>query len=104
MPNQWSLIGGGVHLVESPEDAAIREVKEETNFLVNNITIFTKITFNSEWDAIVFYARVDSNKQKMVLHEGKELRFFPKKEALAFINHLSYSNPFLEAFRKYLNN
>lgn len=103
MPNQWSLIGGRVEEDETPEKAAIREVREETDLLVKNLAVFTKITFNDRWDAIIFYVRVDSSKQKMILHEGKRLMFFSKEEIVTFINSLPYSNPFLEVLKKYLN-
>ncbi len=104
MSNQWSLIGGEVEKGEAPIKAAIREVKEETNLLAKNLTVFTNITFNDKWDAIIFCAQVNSSKQKMILHEGKKLTFFPKGEMIRFINNLSYTNPFLEVLKKYLNN
>jgi 8-oxo-dGTP pyrophosphatase MutT (NUDIX family) len=103
MPNQWSLVGGEVKQNENPKKAAVREVREETGFLVKNLIVFTTIVFNKAWDAIIFHARVDSDKQNIVLHEGKELVFFPKDKVANFIDNLSYSNPFLEALKKYLN-
>jgi 8-oxo-dGTP pyrophosphatase MutT (NUDIX family) len=36
-PWAWTLPGGGVDKKETPEQAAIREVKEETGFVVNSI-------------------------------------------------------------------
>ena len=37
MPNVWALPGGKAELNETPEEAAIREVKEETNLDVSNL-------------------------------------------------------------------
>ena len=103
MPNQWSLVGGGVEDGESVETAAIRETKEETSLTAQKLTKFSTINFNEKWDAIIFHVLVDTKHEKMVLHEGKKLMFFSKEKVKVFINKLSYSNPFLDVFKLYLS-
>lgn len=36
-PGVWTLPGGGCNLRETPEDAAIREAKEETGYIINTL-------------------------------------------------------------------
>jgi len=38
MPKKWGLPGGKIETGETPEEAAIREVKEEANLNVENLT------------------------------------------------------------------
>ena len=37
MPEKWALVGGHVEKGELPEDAAIRETKEETTLVLKNL-------------------------------------------------------------------
>lgn len=104
MRNQWSLVGGKVEQDETPEKAATRETKEETGLFVKNLTVYTTIVFDKEWDAIIFHAEVDSDKQKIIPNEGKKLMFIPQNKVINFVKNLSYSNPFLEVLMQFLNN
>ena len=38
MPEKWALVGGHVEKGELPEDAAIRETKEETTLVLKNLS------------------------------------------------------------------
>lgn len=104
MPNQWCLIGGRVEPDETPEGATVREIEEEIGLLSKQISPYTTINFDKNWNVIIFDVQVDSNKQQIVLHEGKKLKFFTKKELITFIKTLPYSNPFLDVLMQYLEN
>jgi mutator protein MutT len=103
MPNQWSLVGGEVEQGERAEDAVLREIKEETGLTTQNPILFSTISFDEKWDAIIFHALVNTDHEKLVLNEGKRLLFVPKEKVSSFINDLSYSNPFLDILKSYLN-
>lgn len=101
-PNNWCLIGGGIEDNESPKQAIIREVKEETGIKINKPVYIKTIKIDAEWDSIIFHVSIDTSNQKIVTYEGKKLKFFSKEQALSLINRLPYSNPFLEALKDYL--
>jgi len=46
--NKWEFIGGHIEFLETPEDAVIREVKEESGLEVKIIRLLPKI-FNNHW-------------------------------------------------------
>lgn len=102
LPNQWSLIGGGVEHDEQPEEAVVREVKEETNLSITKTFYLKKIAFDDKWDAIIFHAQVDLIGQEIKINEGKKLKFFSKNEVLNLFKRLKYSNPFLEVLKEYI--
>lgn len=105
IPNQWSFIGGACEEGEEPIDAARREVKEESNLTVSNLKLFTH--YISEYDEVelyIFHGQVDSRKEKIILGEGQELKFFPKKELLKLIKNLDYSNQNLKTVVDFIKN
>lgn len=102
MTGQWSLVGGEVNKDEDPETAAVREVKEETNLNILEIKRIKKINFNSEWNAIIFKATVNTNIDKIKISEGKKLSFFSKAKLINHLSKLKYSNLFLETLKESL--
>lgn len=48
LPGYWELVGGGVEPGETPEDAVVREVKEETGLTVNPIERYYDYSFVNE--------------------------------------------------------
>lgn len=102
MTNQWSLVGGEIEKDELPKKAAVREVQEETGLVVLSVTELGLIPFNEQWDSIIFLAKVNTTKQKVVLGEGKKLKFFTSKELLNLLNYLDYINPFLDFLKDYI--
>ncbi|MBI3033044.1 NUDIX domain-containing protein [Candidatus Woesearchaeota archaeon] len=91
-PGKWLIPGGGVEWGETAEACAIREVKEETNLDITDITlvdvqesIFPK-EFYQERHFIFFdyTAKVINNGNKIILNEElQEYQWIKPEEALA---------------------
>ncbi len=63
--NKWNGVGGKFEKGESPEDCAVREIKEETGFDVFNLKMKGVLTFpefdgKNDWLVFVFTAETDS--------------------------------------------
>jgi mutator protein MutT len=91
-PNHWTLPGGKVEKGESPEQAIVREVKEEIGLDLQKFRLFEKVTertsegVDERW---IFYGSIsEEDKRHLILGEGIELRFFSSLEipslAIAF--------------------
>jgi len=91
-PLHWDLIGGHVEEGETPEQALIREVKEELNIDLKEFTFFRKYECN-EGDAYpnvkyIYTGRIDLPKEEITLLEGDHARYFRKDE----IDDLRFAN------------
>lgn len=93
LKNQCCLVGGNVE-DEEIEEAVIREVKEETNLDISNLKFFKKFKFHNK-EICIYHGTVGNRKQKMILKEGKELKFFTIEEFRKLFEKLNYSNLFL---------
>lgn len=82
-PNTWAIPGGLVEQGEHPKSGAIRELQEETGYLVKNPKLFFKGNWvgadGKEADHYFYWARFDG-KQKIGCFEGQEFRFVGKEE------------------------
>jgi len=84
----WGLPGGFVHISESPEDAALRELEEETG--VKKVYLEQLYTFGEPKRdprgrviSVAYYALVDSTKIKPVVtgeEEIENVQWFPARE------------------------
>jgi 8-oxo-dGTP diphosphatase len=83
-PNYWDLIGGHVEEGETPEEALIREVKEELDIDLKEYTFYKKF----EWltgDAYnnikyIYSGRINLPIEEITLLEGVRAQYFSKEE------------------------
>ncbi|WP_368914781.1 NUDIX domain-containing protein [Exiguobacterium acetylicum] len=87
----WSLPAGAIELGESPAQAVIREVYEETGLFVRPVRLIAtfggesfRLTYPDgnevEYVATMFECEVVSGKLEAIDGESKQLAYFPKNE------------------------
>jgi 8-oxo-dGTP diphosphatase len=88
-PNQWAMPGGKIEEGESPEEAARREVWEETGLDAGAIVAYSTrtrpsvITVDGLVEMHVFSGPTEATQDDVVLGEGQAMVFLTPDEILA---------------------
>lgn len=98
--DQWFIPGGGIELDESFEDCCVRELAEETGYLVKPLKQYLTINeYYEEWFFMSHYFVCDcirETERKLTEREvlvGLEPRWISLKEAIEiFSKHQDYAN------------
>jgi mutator protein MutT len=107
---EWGYFGGKIDAGESPEEAIVREIKEELEFnlkdfkFLKEYVAYAKLLRNGEMAEVkhhVFLKLINLDDfDKMVLHEGDGMKWFSIEEAKK-LNMLGLDPKVLEDFEIY---
>jgi len=83
-PNHWDLIGGHVEEGETPEEALVREVKEELDIDIKEYTFYKKyecLTGDAyENTKYIYSGKINIPIEEVTLLEGQRPQYFTKEE------------------------
>jgi 8-oxo-dGTP diphosphatase len=83
-PNHWDLIGGHVEDGETPEEALLREVKEELNIELKDYAFYKKYECLSgdayENIKYIYTGKINLPIEEITLLEGERAQFFSREE------------------------
>lgn len=92
-PGKWENAGGEVDDGETPEEAIVREIKEELGVVFNIKNILLEDNFpNSDgtWHVILYSGNIDGEPKAMIPEETSEIRWF-KISQLSKVDLASYT-------------
>ena len=86
-PNKWSLFGGGIESNENPEEALIREIKEEIGISINEIILLEDIPLiqvvqDKKFHISMHIYKVITTDKPKIFTEGQEFGWFTIDEIL----------------------
>lgn len=102
-PQHWDLFGGHIEDGESPEEALVREVKEEINFDLKEYNFFREYKC-LEGDAYpnikyIFSGKINLPVDEITLLEGDYLKYFLREE----IPDVKFANILKSIVMDYIN-
>lgn len=101
-PHGWDYAGGGVDKGESPDDAARREILEETGLSINEVSIFSTYHGHSRGHEYVMlgYTAYTSTSEVALSWEHEAYRWVSLEEAAALDLPVQY-RAFLDAYQRH---
>lgn len=102
-PNHWDLIGGHVEKGETPEEALVREVKEELDIDLMEYTFYKKYEC-LEGDAYpnikyIYSGKINIPIDEITLLEGERSQYFSREEIL----NIRFANIIKSIILEYIN-
>lgn len=76
-PNHWDLFGGHVDEGETPEQALVRELKEELNLDITDYQFYKTFESTNETKPntkFVFIVKINQDANELTLYEGQYLK------------------------------
>jgi 8-oxo-dGTP diphosphatase len=102
-PNHWDLIGGHVEEGETPEEALVREVKEELDIDIKEFSFYKKyecLTGDAyENIKYIYTGKINIPIEEVTLLEGEKPQYFSCKE----IPDLKFANIIKSIVMDYIN-
>ena len=102
-PSHWDLIGGHVEEGETPEEALIREVKEELNIELKEYSFYKKfecLTGDAyENTKYIYTGRINLPVEEITLLEGERPQYFTREE----IPDVKFANIIKSIMMDYIN-
>lgn len=104
----WSFPKGHVEAMESEQETALRETKEETNLNCTLLDGFREVTAYSPaknvMKEVVFFVGLASSKaMKKQLEEIKEVGFYPFEQAMRLLTFNNDKSVLQKAYQFYMN-
>lgn len=103
-PNHWDLIGGHVEVGETPEEALVREVKEELDIDLKDFTFYKKFECFTgdtyENTKYIYTGKINIPIEEVTLLEGERPQYFTKEE----IPNIKFANILKSIVMDYINN
>jgi len=84
LPDCWQLVGGEIEKGETPKQALLREVKEETSYDLKDYKLISQFTGLKDENVWLYLAFIDkSEESKFILgrDEGQEIGWFTFEKA-----------------------
>jgi 8-oxo-dGTP pyrophosphatase MutT (NUDIX family) len=89
-PNQWSIPGGSIESWESAEEAACREIREETGLFIGSQLsllwhgMFPSLSHSGMYNEhFVYVERTHAQQEDVIVGEGQAMLFLPVERALS---------------------
>jgi 8-oxo-dGTP diphosphatase len=100
-PNMWDIPGGKVEPGEIPEETVKREMMEEMELKLENISLF-KVYETKDLIDNVFWTRIDLLPEKIDLKEGQKISYFSHKQLSGMKLAFNY-NLVIEEFYRFIS-